>query len=177
MVVLYVDECHLLWDDARGYVWGPAGQRIAVEMTNFRQRQTYYGAIDQSNGEVTVAPSAAGNGEHTVAFVQLLRQKYAGKRLVLLWDGATYHKGAEMQVYLQSVNAGLDSDEWQVSCLIFAPNAPEQNPMEDIWLKAKQYVRKNWYKCNIFSKVKEIFLDSINNQSFDFSKLHMYADL
>ena len=177
MVVLYVDECHLIWDDARGYVWGPAGQRIAVEMTNFRERQTYYGAIDQSDGEVTVAPYPAGNGDHTVAFLQLLRQKYAGKRLVLLWDGATYHKGAEMQAYLQSVNAGLDSDEWPVICLMFAPNAPAQNPMEDIWLKAKQYVRKNWYKCNIFNKVKEIFLDAINNQSFDFKKLHMYADL
>jgi transposase len=177
LVVLYLDECHVVWDDARGYVWGPAGQRIAIEMTNFRERQTYYGAIEHMDGEVTVAPYPAGNGDHTVAFLHLLQQKYAGKRLVLLWDGATYHKGAEMQTYLQNVNAGLDPDEWQVICIVFAPNAPEQNPMEDIWLKAKQFVRKNWHKCNIFSKVKEIFLNSINNQSFDFKKLHMYADL
>jgi hypothetical protein len=37
LVVVYVDECHLIWDDARGYVWGPANERISINMTNFRQ--------------------------------------------------------------------------------------------------------------------------------------------
>ena len=42
IIVLYVDECHLIWDDVRGYVWAPSNQRVAVPMTNFRERQTYY---------------------------------------------------------------------------------------------------------------------------------------
>jgi hypothetical protein len=33
VVVLYIDQCHLLWDDARGYVWGPSTQRIEIPMT------------------------------------------------------------------------------------------------------------------------------------------------
>lgn len=81
-------------------------------MTNFRQRQTYYGAIEHLRGETTVQPYPTGDGASTVAFVQLLRQKYEGKRLLLSWDGATYHKGAEMVDYLTGLNHGLDPAEW-----------------------------------------------------------------
>ena len=57
VVVLYVDECHLLWDDVRGYSWAPSKQRVDVPMTNFRERQTYYGAIDPLSGTVHVIPT------------------------------------------------------------------------------------------------------------------------
>jgi len=175
LIVLYLDECHLVWDDARGYVWGKASERIQILMTNFRQRQTYYGTIEYTKGEVTVRPYGAGNGQHTVEFVQYLRQKYLEKRLLLLWDGATYHKGEEMVEYLTEVNQGLEADEWLVTCLIFVPNAPEQNPTEDIWLKAMQCVRKNWRICDHFSTVTGLFLEAIQNRFFDFPKLHMYG--
>jgi hypothetical protein len=34
----------LLWGDLCGYIWGKRDRRIEVEMTNQKQRQTYYGA-------------------------------------------------------------------------------------------------------------------------------------
>jgi len=175
LIVLFMDECHLVWDDAREYVWGKTGERVEIPMKNYRERQTYYGAIDYSTGEVTVHPYPAGNGAYTVVFIKFLRGKYPGKRLTRIWDGATYHKQGEMPVYLAGINEGLDADAWGVTCLILAPHAPEQNPIEDIWLKAKQYVRKHWWLCDRFKKVKELFLEAIENQFFDFQKLHMYG--
>ena len=47
--VFMLDECHLLWGDLCGYVWGKSDRRIEVEMTNQKQRQTYYGALDYRN--------------------------------------------------------------------------------------------------------------------------------
>jgi len=44
-----------------------------------------------------------------------------------------------MPEYLLSINAGEPPEEWQVTCMLFAPNAPEQNPVEDIWLFAIPY--------------------------------------
>ena len=41
LVVLFLDECHLLWGDVTGYVWGKTNQRIEVPVVNQRQRQTY----------------------------------------------------------------------------------------------------------------------------------------
>jgi transposase len=165
----------LCWDDARGYVWGPVNERISINMTNFRQRQTYYGAIEQCQGDVTINPASSGNGAATVAFIEILRQRYQHKRLVIIWDGASYHKGAEMVEYLQKANNGLEPDQWPITCVLFAPNAPEQNPMEDIWLKGKQFVRKNWFICDTFRKVKELFVQRIQNAGFLFEKLFMYA--
>jgi hypothetical protein len=41
LVVFFQDECHLLWGDLCGYVWGKTSERIEVPITNERQKQTY----------------------------------------------------------------------------------------------------------------------------------------
>jgi transposase len=175
LVVLYLDECHLLWDDARGYTWGKANEPITIPMTNFRERQTYYGAIEQCSGEITCQPAHAGDGVSTVAFIELLRQKYPGKRLLLIWDGASYHKGQETRDYLQRMNKDTSAAQWSVTCLLFAPHAPEQNPMEDMWLKGKRFIRKHWWKCTTFRQVKALFMEAIHESHCIFEKLFMYA--
>jgi transposase len=143
-------------------------------MTNFRERQTYYGAIEPLSGEAIVIPTDTANGYWTTIFVEYLRQHYGEKRLILLWDGASYHRGVEMQYYLEAVNLKRSRDEWLVTCVLFAPNAPEQNPMEDVWLKAKQYVRKHWRECLTFRRVLHVFEEALNILSFQFEKLRMY---
>ena len=174
VVVLYIDQCHLLWDDARGYAWGPSAQRIEIPMTSFRERQTYYGAIEPLSGELIAVPTESANGYWTTIFVEYLREQYPEKRLLLLWDGASYHRGVEMQEYLEGVNFGQSRDEWLLTCVLFAPNAPEQNPIEDVWLKAKQYVRKRWRECATFQHVMNLFEEALNTLPFRFEKLRMY---
>jgi transposase len=38
-------------------------------------------------------------------------------------------------------------NNWSITCILFAPNPPQQNPVEDIWLQAKKFLRKYWYLC------------------------------
>lgn len=70
LTVLYLDECHLVWGDAGGDVWGPSDQRITVPIAHQRDRQTSYGALDAYTGEVTVIPMEAGTTEGTLVFVE-----------------------------------------------------------------------------------------------------------
>ena len=79
-----------------------------------------------------------------------------------------------MQEYLEGVNLQLARDAWRVRCMLFAPNAPEQNPIEDVWLKAKQYLRKYWYLCQHFKDAMRLFEEAFDKVSFRFEKLHMY---
>jgi hypothetical protein len=51
--VFLIDECHLLWGDLTGYVWGKTDLEIAVRVINERDKQTYYGAVDYSFWQVT----------------------------------------------------------------------------------------------------------------------------
>jgi transposase len=44
-----------------------------------------------------------------------------------------------MQQFLAQENAGLAEADWKVTWVRFAPNAPEPNPVEDVWLKGQTY--------------------------------------
>ncbi len=39
-------------------------------------------------------------------------------------------------LFVFSLNHNLPEQEWQITCIQLAPYAPEQNPVEDIWLQA-----------------------------------------
>ena len=175
LVVLFVDECHLLWGDVTGYVWGQTNQRIEVPIVNERQRQTYYGALNYCTRGFLVKAYDKGNSESTIEFLKYLQQQYLGQRLALFWDGASYHRSQEIRAYLQLINQDLAETLWPITISRLAPNAPEQNPVEDIWLQAKRFIRKWYHLCKSFAVVKFLFKFVIHHQVFDFSKLSMYG--
>ena len=173
--MFFVDECHLLGNDVCGYVWGPTDIRIEIPVRNIKDRQTYYGALDAQTQEFIVREYPAGNGENTVKFMKDLQTQRWGRRIVLIWDGASYHKSDEVKEFLASVNSKHEPHQWPITCLLFAPNSPEQNPVEDVWLQGKNFVRKYWQLCKSFAVVKWLFKFSTKHQEFDFSKLHHYV--
>lgn len=175
LVVYLIDECHLLWGDVCGYAWGTTKERLEIPMTNERDRQTYYGALNYQTKQFLVKEYDKGNAKNTVCFLKSLRVLNPDSRLLIIWDGASYHKYKEMKEYLSEVNRDADMKQRQVHCVILAPNAPEQNPVEDIWLLAKNFLRKFWYKLSSFPLVKWLFKFFLNEQVFDFPKLHKYG--
>ena len=58
----------------------------------------------------------------------------------------------------------------RVACLRFVPNAPEQNPVEDIWLPGKNLMRKFAYRCKSLAIVKRLLMFFLNRQIFGFPK-------
>ncbi|MFN5727098.1 MAG: IS630 family transposase, partial [Pseudanabaena sp.] len=104
--VFMTDECHLVWGDTCGYIWGKTNERIEVPMTNERERQTYYGALDYSSKEFIVKAYATGNSENTVDFLKYLQSLRPNQKISVIWDGASYHKYKAMPKYLESINAG-----------------------------------------------------------------------
>lgn len=174
MIVLFEDECHLLWGDICGYVWGSTKERIEVPVINEKQRQTYFGVLNYYTQEFLVKPYAKGNSQCVLAFIEYLLTHYPKSRIALIWDGASYHCSAEVREYLDSVNLGLDEHEWKITCIRFAPNAPEQNPVEDIWLHAKNFIREFYHLGKSFAAVKRLFELVTHYQIFDFPKMFMY---
>ena len=174
-VVLFQDECHLLNIDICGYVWGKANTRIEVPIKNEKDRQTYYGALNYQNQELTIQAYPAGNGDSTVKFVKHLQEKYSGKKIILIWDGASYHRFGDFRDYLAQINNELAPDQWRLTCVLFAPNAPQQNPIEDVWLQAKNFLRKYWHLCRSFKAVKILFDLFTSGQKFNFPKVRLYC--
>jgi hypothetical protein len=82
LIVLVEDECHLVWGDVCGMVWGKRHMPIAVPMTTERQRQTSYGAINLVTRAVPLKEGVAGDGERTVAYLQWCQSLYPAKKLL-----------------------------------------------------------------------------------------------
>ena len=173
-VVLFVDECHLLWGDLLGYVWGPCGERVEVPILNERERQTYYGVVNLLSGSPFVMPADKGDGEHTVLFLKALRRNFQGRRLFILWDRASYHRGDLVNAYLTDLNGERPEQERLIHLEYFAPHAPEQNPMEDVWLAAKTWLRKHWGLFETFQQVKHQFVNFIHDFTLETSKFKWY---
>jgi len=174
MVVFFEDECHLLWGEICDYVWGNTQERIEVAVSNEKQRQTCFGVLNYFTQEFLVKPFEKGNSQSGIAFLKYLLAQYPQSRIALIWDGASYHRFAGVREYLDSLNQGLDEHEWKITCIRFAPNDPKQNPVEDIWLHAKKFVREFYHLCNSFAAVKRLFELVTHHQVFDFPKMFMY---
>ncbi|MEH2298849.1 MAG: hypothetical protein V7K88_07300 [Nostoc sp.] len=72
MKVLLLDECHLMWGDLSGYVWGKTDQEIPVRVVNVRDKETYYGAVDYLLGGLLLKAYNAGNSENTIDYLRYL---------------------------------------------------------------------------------------------------------
>jgi hypothetical protein len=87
-------------------VWGKRNTPIEVPMTNERQRQPSYGAINLVTRAVHLQERPGGEGASTVAYSRWCQSLYPAKKLLFWWDGASYHRGAERQTFLAQENAG-----------------------------------------------------------------------
>ncbi|MDJ0536020.1 MAG: IS630 family transposase [Xenococcaceae cyanobacterium MO_207.B15] len=142
IVVYAIDEVHLLEGDLISHLWGDTKKRLNIPLLNYKNRQTYYGALDLLNSQLYVEDYKTGNGNNTVDFVKKLSQKNPFSKIIIFWDGASYHKGEEMQNFLAEINQNLKPEEWKITCEKFAPYAPEENPIEAIWLSLKNLLRR-----------------------------------
>jgi transposase len=175
--VLFLDECHLLWGDLQGQGWSRRNQRVELPIKSLRERQTYYGALDYASKQFVIQAYTAGNEENTLTFLRYLQSAYPPQtRLLIIWDGASYHRSTGIQNWLTQVNGDWPPEQWLMTCLRLAPNAPEQNPVEDIWLQAKRFIRKFAHLCRNFHVVKLLFEMATHCQIFNFPKASMYDD-
>lgn len=174
--VMFLDECHLLWGDVCGYGWSRRNQRVDVEVKSTRERQTYYGALDYLTKSFVVQEYSAGNEDNTIEFLKYLQSlAEESTRWIIIWDGASYHRSHKVKEFLAQINGERPEEEWKMTLVRLAPNAPEQNPVEDVWLQAKQFVRRYARMCRKFRSVKLLFRLVTHLQTFAFPKAFMYG--
>jgi transposase len=161
--VLLLDECHLLWGDSIGYVWGRTDQEISIPISNERNKQTYYGAVDYLDKNLLLKTYDTANSKNTIDYLSYLLKESPNQQLLIFWDGASYHRSKEIQNFLASINQGLPLEQWKIYCVHFAPNCPSQNPIEDVWLQAKTWVRRFCALPGFLTKLEEIGVKNCQN--------------
>ncbi len=125
-MVYVIDECHLMGEDIAGKAWNKSKERGEIPINNYKDRQTYYGALNLLEPDLILEKYPRVNGENTVKFLESLQSKNAGKRLLIFWDGVRHHRGENMQNFWGEQNEGLAKSEWKITCELFAPYAPKK---------------------------------------------------
>ncbi len=120
-------------------------------------------------GKLLLKAYNAGNSDNTIDYLCYLLDQSPNQRLLLFWDGASYHRSHLVQNFLGEINQGLSPEQWKIHCVRFAPNCPSQNPIEDIWLQAKTLVRQ--FLCfDFFGERQTVYFDSF----IDLATIHIW---
>ena len=169
--VFVEDECHLKGGDICGYGWGDCQARLETPVKNYRDSQTYYGAMNCLTGEMILRSYKSANTRSTIEFVRELQSQNPKIKIVLIWDGASHHRSGEFRDFLAQNNQG---QEWNLHCLRFAPYAPEENPIENVWGQLKQWLRSLSVLCRSFQLTKKLFEMLVKYQLFTLPDLNKY---
>jgi len=92
--LVYLDEAHIHQDVDLGHGWGERGKRffVASSSPGLSAKVSFYGLYLYNEGQVRVWPYARANGEHTIDVLRRLRAEIPNGKLIVVWDGAPYHR-------------------------------------------------------------------------------------
>jgi hypothetical protein len=68
--------------DIVGEAWGKSKERVEIPINNYKDRQTYYGALNLLEPDLILEKYSTGNGENTVKFVENLHTQKSGEKSV-----------------------------------------------------------------------------------------------
>ena len=124
-LLVYLDEAHGHQDvDLAG--WGERGKRfhVASASPGLAAKVTFYGLYLYTEAAVRILPYARANGAHTIDVLRRLRTEFPTRKLILIWDGAPYHRAKT--VCSAAAELGIR--------LIPMPGySPDLMPVEPLW--------------------------------------------
>ena len=125
-LLVYLDEAHIHQDTNLGYGWAERGQRLWVASSSpgLSAKISLYGLYLYNEGEVRLWPYPRANGEHTMDVLRRLRAEFPDRELVLLWDGASYHRAGAVR----DVAAAL-----RIELMPLPGYSPDLMPVEALW--------------------------------------------
>lgn len=160
-VVLVADEMILSTQTTFQKVWLPQGEYPKIDISNKRDRRGIYGFLNMKTGQEHAFKTKKINSEETGKILGLIGSIYKNKKIVLIWDGAPWHRSEMIKDFLTKT-------QYSFQLFRFPPYAPEENPQEHIWKAGRSKVTHNQFIENI-DLATDAFIKYLNNTIFDYN--------
>jgi transposase len=160
IVVLAEDEMLLSTQTTFQKIWLPQGEYPKVEISNDRQNRSVYGFLNIKTGKEQAFKTEKQNMFETVGILKKVRAIYPDKKLLIIWDGAGWHRGSVVQEFIKK--------DQNIETIHFPGYAPELNPQEHVWKSGRDHCSHNHFIANIDTATDE-FIAFLNNQKFQYS--------
>jgi transposase len=112
--------------------WAPIGIRPGVAAQLIGEYIYLFGAVSPKEGTCTFLIMPSANLECFQAFLEVLARKFARQHILLVLDGAPYHRRGRLAV------------PDNITLLYLPPHSPELNPKENLWDEIREKIFKNY---------------------------------
>ena len=120
--------------------WCKAGMRPTVPCHHIREYRYAYGAVEPKNGESFFLILPYCNTDCMNVFLSELAKAYPKDRILLVCDGAMWHKSKALVI------------PERITLAFIPPYTPEMNPTEQIWGK----IRTQGFRNKVFDTLERV---------------------
>src|SRR6266851_3475151 len=155
------DETRMQLEAITRRAWIKKGEKTVLKVERSDDYQNYLGFLNQKTFKCHIVEIAWGRLEEIIRATGEFIKLYPNKKICIVWDNATCHKGILMRKAL--AKGGLLE---RVHLVNLPPYAPDHNPIEHVWNTTKdKLANKQDYT---FLQTKQRFMTLTNNQFFPY---------
>ena len=138
--IMFQDEAGFGRINKPKYCWCRKGHRPHVPCHHIREYRYAYGAVEPKTGESFFLIMPYCNTVCMNIFLRHLSKQYPKDEILLVCDGASWHKSNELEV------------PTNIHLTYIPPYTPEMNPIEQIWKE----IRKMGFRNEIFHSLDKV---------------------
>lgn len=166
-VILCEDEMILSTQTTFQKMWLPQGEYPRIEVSNTKENRSLYGFLNVKTGQEHAFKTERQNMYITVEILKNIREIYPTQNLLILWDGAGWHRGSKAQEYIKA--------DKNIKTVYFPRYSPEENPQEHVWKSGRSNATHNKFIKDIDEATDE-FVNYLNKTEFKYTLLGMKSD-
>ena len=155
------DETRLQLEAETRRAWLRKGQKTVIKVERSNDYQNYLGFLNQKTFQCYIFEIAWGNQEEIIQAATEFLKLYPNKKICIIWDNATCHKGRPIRRVLAK-----DGPLARVHLVSLPPYAPDCNPIEHVWNTVKTKLAN--HQADNFTHTKQRFMALTNKQYFSY---------
>ncbi len=155
------DETRMQLETITRRAWLQKGEKTVIKVERNDDYQNYLGFLNQKTFQCHVEEIAWGRAEEIIKATAKFIKLYPNKKICIIWDNATCHKGILFKEAL--TKGGLLQ---RVHLIALPPYAPDCNPIEHVWNTTKDALAND--QSENFEITKRKFMQRVHGKFFHY---------